>query len=272
MHWKIEELPWDRLDPSKVDADLLQVVKAAALVEYNAEDYTRYLCNVFKDDPDFQGAAHQWSDEEVQHGRALGTWAERLDPSFNLERAMARFRIGYQIAHLDADQSIRGSRSGEMVARCMVETGTSSFYTAIADSTEEPVLQAMCRRIAADELRHYKLFLDYLKRYLDQEKLGKWARLRIAVGRILETQDDELAYAFYAANVPADQPYERERWNRAYVRRAYSYYRSQHVDRGVAMLFKACGLRPHTWFFNLASRFAWWVMESRTRRLVRMAA
>ena len=49
-----------------------------------------------------------------------------------------------------------------MIARCVVESGTSSYYSAIRDATEEPVLQEIAGRIAADEYRHYKLFYDTL--------------------------------------------------------------------------------------------------------------
>ena len=84
----------------------------------------------------------------------------------------------------------------------MVETGTSSYYTALADPTGEPVLQQVCRLIAADEYRHFKLFYDHMKRYLAREKLGLFSRLRIAAGRITETEDDELAYAFHCGNEP----------------------------------------------------------------------
>ena len=59
-------------------------------------------------------------------------------------------------------RSSRGSRCGELVARCIVETGTSSYDTALMDAVEEPVLKEICRNIAADELRHYKLFYDHV--------------------------------------------------------------------------------------------------------------
>src|ERR1700735_1546923 len=144
----------------------------------------------------------------------------------------------------DVAARLRASRAGELIARCIVETGTSSYYTALAEVTTEPVLQDICRKIAADELRHYKLFYSRLKTYLDRENLGSWGRLRIAVGRIAESEDDELAYAYYAANAAADEPYDRKRWNRAYVSRAYAIYREHHVERGMAMVFKAIGLTP----------------------------
>ncbi len=266
-HWRLEDIPWDRLEPARAGEDLIKVVKTAALVEYNAEDYTHYLKAVFADDPGFCAAADAWRDEEVQHGRALGAWAERIDPAFDLERAIARFRAGYRLPHLEATNSVRGSRTGEMIARCMVETGTSSYYTAIADATDEPVLRFICRKIAGDEYRHYKLFYIYLKRYLEREGLGRFTRIKIGLARIVETEDDELAYAHYAATAAPDAVYDRKRYNRSYMRRAYSFYRPGHIDRAVAMIFKACGLKPGTWLYRTAATAMWRVMDGRARRL-----
>ena len=198
-HWKISDLPWDRFDTTKIDADLLSIVKAAALVEYNAHDYAHYLSNVFPDDSDFQQAVKAWAVEEIQHGEALGRWAEHADPTFHFAAAVARYTAGYKI-NVNAETSIRGSHAGELIARCIVETGTSSYYTAVADAALEPVLKAICRNIAADELRHYKLFYDYLKNYLAREGLSRLERLKIGLSRIQESEDDELAYAFFAAN------------------------------------------------------------------------
>jgi len=161
--WTLDDIPWDRFDRDKVDPELLRIVKAASLVEQNGGDYAHYLCNVFHDDPDFQAVALAWGREEIQHGEALGRWAMLADPAFDHAEACRRFTAGFRV-DLDAKASVRGTRSGELIARCIVETGTSSYYTALAEAAEEPVLQAICRRIAADEHRHYKLFYDHLKR------------------------------------------------------------------------------------------------------------
>ncbi|ACI99626.1 ferritin-like domain-containing protein [Rhodospirillum centenum] len=260
-HWTIDELPWDRLDPSKVDPAMLKVAKAAALVEYNGHIYADYLCNIFADDPEFQEVARAWAVEEVQHGEALGRWAEAVDPAWSFQDAVQRFRDGYRI-DTDATTSARGSRSGELVARCIVETGTSSYYTALGDSTDEPVFKLICKHIAADELRHYKLFYDYLKRYLERERLNRFQRLWIALSRINETEDDELAYAYYAAN-HWQQPYDRAVNTREYMLHAYSYYRPQHLDRMVAMVFKASGLKPQGMLHDLAARVAFKRMRRR---------
>ncbi len=271
-HWTIEGLPWDRIAPEKVDADLLSIAKAAALVEYNAESYADYLCRVFEGDSELQDAVRQWALEEVQHGQALGSWAEKIDPDWNFEKAMARFRAGYKIEHFANDNSVRGSRAGELVARCMVETGTSSYYTAIGNSIDEPVLKQICKNIAGDEFRHYKLFYDYLNRYLEKEGLGRLGRLKVALSRIAESEDDELAYAYYAANAQEDEPYDREKFCRAYLSRAYSYYQRPEVDRIVSMIFKACGFRPQSIGYKLAAKIAWWKFESDARRMRKMAA
>ncbi len=99
----------------------------------------------------------------------------------------------------------------------MVETGTSSYYAALADETGEPVLKEICRRISADEFRHFKLFYDHMRRYLKREQIGVLRRLRIALGRITESEDDELAYAWHAANEPPSLPYDHRRCIAAYM-------------------------------------------------------
>ncbi len=270
-HWNVADLPWERFDAGKLDGETLKVIKAAALVEYGGEKYAHYLCNIFADDTAFQQAAKLWAAEEVQHGTALGRYAELADPTFRFRDAFERFNAGYGF-DIDAAESVRGSLSGELIARCIVETGTSSYYTAIADATEEPLLKSICRHIAADELRHYKLFYTYLKPYLKREALNRFHRMRIVLGRMRESEDDELAYAYYAANATADATYDRETYAAAYMARAYRFYRPEHVDRVVAMAFKVCGLKPHSIWHGLACRAACWTLNRKTRDGMREAA
>jgi rubrerythrin len=269
-HWKTADLPWDRFEAGKVDPETLKVIKAASLVEYGGGKYGHYLCNVFADDPAFQQAATHWAGEEIQHGEALGRYAELVDPAFDLREAYARFEAGYGF-DTEAARSVRGSRSGELIARCIVETGTSSYYTAIADATEEPLLKAIFRHIASDELRHYKLFYTHLKRYLHREELSRFERMRIVVGRMRESEDDELSYAYYAANAPADAIYRRKEYARAYMIRAYRFYQPAHIDRVVAMAFKVCGLRPHSVWHGMAARAAWWAVNRRVQSAAKTA-
>lgn len=264
-HWTLDDIPWDAFDLSRVDPDLARIIKAAALTERNSGRYAEYLCNVFRDDPTFCAQVETWAEEEARHGDALGRWAEMADPAFRFEDAFARFTAGYVIP-TDVETSIRGSRAGEMVARCIVETGTSSFYSALRDATDEPVLKDICRRIAGDEFRHYKLFYTTLNRTLARDSIPRRRRLLVALSRMQESEDDELAFAYHAANTP-DQPYDRTASSRAYAARAFRHYRAGHVDRGSAMVMKAAGLPPHGRIGRLFSAALWRYLRFRLSRL-----
>jgi len=268
--WTLKDIRWDRFDRSKLDPEIVKIVKAAALVEYNGGAYAHHLCRVFYDDPVFQQTARRWGEEEIQHGRALGRWAELADPEFDITAAFTRFQQGFQI-DFDRDRLRRGSRTGEMVARCIVETGTSSYYSALRDAVQEPVLKEICRNIAADEVRHYQLFFRTLVRYLETERIGFWRRLCVAFGRLAESRDDELAFAYYAAN-EIGKPYDRRRHSHAYARRALAIYREPHIAGGVKMIFKAVGLAANSRYSRAAARLAWLLIRRRAGRLARAAS
>ena len=268
--WTLDDIPWRHFDRTRLDPEIVRLVKAASLVEYNGAAYARHLCRVFADDPSFQASAEGWGEEEVQHGAALARWATLADPDFDFDAAFARFQSGYRI-DFDKMFARRGSQAGEMLARCIVETGTSSYYTALKEATAEPVLREICRRIAADELRHYRLFYKNLGMCLAREKLGRWARLKIALTRVAESEDDELAYAYYAANA-GDATYDRRHWSRAYMGCACAIYRPHHLEHGIAMILKAVGLTPNGWLGRTLARLSWRAMRWRAGRLARDAA
>jgi hypothetical protein len=268
-HWTLDDIPWDRFDRAKVDSEMLKVVKAAAMVERNGGDYATYLCNVFHDDPEFQAAARAWAEEEVQHGLALARWATLADPEFDFEGGFRRFTEGFRLP-LEASRSVRGSRAGELIARCIVEIGTSSYYGSLGEGTAEPVLKEICRNIAADELRHYKLFYSHLRRYRAQERPGFWTRARVIWGRVAELHgDDELPYAYYCANPGEFSSYDRRSSGRAYARRAYRYYQPRHIERAAAMMLKALGIRPNGRLGTILVRVAVGLLKGRSRLLAK---
>ncbi len=270
-NWTLDSIAWDRFDASKVDSGILRNIKAAAMVERNGGDYRTYLNRVFADDPVVVEDVDRWALEEIQHGMALGRWAQLADPGWDFDAAFERFRKGYQLP-LDATASVRGSQAGEMLARCIVETGTSSYYSALKDAAAEPVPKQICAKIAADEFRHYKLFYDHLRRCLERDQLSKFSRLRIGWGRLAESDDDELAYAYFAANEPEGAVYDRKRAMEAYARRAYPLYRPTHVQRAMAMVLKAVGLEPQGRLNSVLTRLGLWFLRRRSTRLAEQGA
>jgi hypothetical protein len=191
------------------------------------------------------------------------------DPTFKLEEAFVRFRKGYTPSHFafEKSESVRGSRRGEMVARCVVESGTSSYYSAVRDATQEPVLKEIAGRVAADEYRHYKLFYDTLNAQSEPD-IGFWKRLMIAVGRVRESDDDELAYAFYCANVPLEKeavtPYDRKKYSNLSAQASMTVYHRHHIQKLVQMVVKVVGANPHGWLANMAGAALWRHLQAKT--------
>ncbi len=190
------------------------------------------------------------------------------DPRFKLEEAFERFRKGYRPEHFGATEatSVRGSRRGEMIARCVVESGTSSYYTAIRDATEEPVLKEIAGRVAADEFRHYKLFFETLHKQ-DEPEL---ALLEEAVGggrSSHEFDDDELAFAYYCASVPAEMehqiPYVRQTYVRIGSATMLRLYRERHIQKLTQMVAKAVGANPQGKLTGVAGGLMWQMIKMR---------
>lgn len=273
MRWTLDDINWDAFDRSKVDDELLKAVKAAALVEFNSPDYVSYLKGVFHDHPELFGDFEQWGREEAQHGRALSAWARLADPDFDFDARFARFRA-MQSIDVDAIESIRGSRVGEMIARCVVESGTSSFYTAIKDFTDEPCLKQIVTYMAADEFAHYRCFYDIFKRYEEGEPISLLGRLKVALDRVREADDFELAAAYFCANCDEgdEASFSIRPFADAYQRRALGVYREHHINRLASMVLKAGGLTPHSWLTETICKLTWRGWQHRLARLERVAA
>ena len=269
-HWTLDDIPWDSYEPGKLDPELLKLVKAACMVETHSSAYGEYLCAVFSNEPGVCEDALAWSEEELQHGRALRRYAEMADPEFDFDDAYSRFSKGHPI-DVAAEKSIRGSLCGEMVSRCAVEVGTSSYYSAFRDSIDEPVLREICRNIAADEFRHYKLFYSYAKHFQKIEGLGRWARFKIVFGRFLETGDDELSYAYYCGSGDT-KPYVRKQANADCMARTFQLYRFDHVQLGVGMTLKSAGIKPHGILGKIITRLSWIAFRLYARHLQRTAS
>src|SRR6185503_17313141 len=168
------------------------------------------------------------------------------------------------------------SRRGEMIARCVVESGTSSLYSAIRDATDEPVLKEVAGRIAADEFRHYKLFYEMLLEEDSEPDLPTWRKIWVAMTRINESDDDELSFAYYCGNVAADQekimPYRRTEYSRAHHAKCLTLYRRHHIDKMVKMVLKPAGVNPSGTVGSWASAAVWRVLRLRAGGLQKAAA
>jgi len=159
LRWRLEELDFSALDAAKVQArdDIFLLVCSASFVESGADLYAQNLVDYFVGDAE-AGAwldAH-WMAEELQHGLALKAYVQQVWPDFDWDGAYADFLAEY--SKLCTTDELEPTRGQEMVARCIVEMGTTTYYQALHAVSDEPVLRDLCWRIRTDEVQHYKHF------------------------------------------------------------------------------------------------------------------
>ncbi|ACR30099.1 ferritin-like domain-containing protein [Burkholderia glumae] len=245
MPWRIEDIDLTRIDRAKAaaDEDLLLLLCAASFIESGSDLYTSNLSQFFGEDPEVATWLNeQWEHEELQHGRALKAYIGYVWPEFDWDLAFRNFFDEYsKMCSLDAFEK---TRALEMVARCVVETGTATLYRAINECSQEPVLKEITNNIRTDEVRHYKHFFKYFKKYNEIEGNGRLAVLGALTRRVLEMRNEDSEVALrhvFAVRYPdrvGDAAYVRERTHRVntLVRRNLS------ADMCVKMLLKPLDL------------------------------
>lgn len=185
--WRLEDIDFTAINSTHADADepLLLLLIASSFIESGTHLYATNLGAHFDGDQEVIGwLTEQWEAEELQHGLALRTYVAHAWPSFDWEQAYAGFLAVFEpLCTMNRLESRRGL---EMVGRCVVETSTTSLYRAIQGHARDPVLRELVRRIGDDEVRHYKHFLRFFRKYQQREPSSRIAVLGALVRRSLE--------------------------------------------------------------------------------------
>jgi hypothetical protein len=193
---------------------------------------------------------------------ALARWAKLADPGFDFDDAFKRFTDGINIDTGRTD-SIRGSRCGELVARCR-RTAQLLLHP---DGSRRTVLKEVCATSPPTSSATPAVISISRTTWR-----GRWARWRFsrAVAHH-RAEDDELAYAYYAAN-HGNETYVRKRFVKAYIRRAFACYRREHLERAIGMALKAVGLKPNGLLNRAITSVATNWLRLRIARLARAGA
>jgi len=158
--WRMEDIPWDQLDPTKAPDWLRAVVKEVAFAELTTTSATRRFLDELGDDTDFTQWISVWFFEETRHPQVLLRWLHELGIVVGTE-FMRRGR---------ATAPLMKSRFGTLVTNVISELVASTSYAGLAERSEEPVLAAIARNLSADEARHATGFAAYARRYLERSK------------------------------------------------------------------------------------------------------
>ncbi|MBP0598286.1 ferritin-like domain-containing protein [Herbaspirillum sp. LeCh32-8] len=191
-HWTVEDIDLARIDVARVrgDEELFYLVACASFIESGSDLYTHNLVEYYRGDDEVEGwLREQWEKEELQHGAALRAYVEYVWPEFEWERAYRGFLDEY--SQYCKVELLEPTRALELAARCVVETGTSTYYRALARATDEPVLKHLAGLIANDEVNHYKHFYKYFRRYRNQENIGRSRVLGTLSRRTLELKNED---------------------------------------------------------------------------------
>jgi len=245
--WSIDDIPYETLDCDLVrdDRRLFDIVASASFIEITSDLYTRNLVEFFRHDDEIaEWLEHRWEKEELQHGAALKKYVQTAWPNFDWEAAYASFRADY--GAICTIEALAGTKALEMVARCVVETGTASFYRMLSDLSPEPVLRQLAAEISNDEVRHYKHFHRYFRRYRELEHPSRFAVLRTLLKRAADVDAEDTFYAFRAV-------FRGSHPDVAFDRADYDAYRDgvldlvrQYFPHGMAvkMLLKPLDMNP----------------------------
>lgn len=155
--WRLCDLPWDQLDPSKAKPEYVRLARSAIMGECNSIAAQHGFLNESTHDYEFGAFAALWGYEELRHHYAFRAWLERLGLS-------------------TGDLPIANSRPPYPPGRTLVATLATNIiseltvfrvYRDLADEVDEPVLAEIMRRASADEARHASAFTDFARRRLE---------------------------------------------------------------------------------------------------------
>lgn len=200
--WGLDQIPYDAIDMARLVGrdDLLYMVAGASFVEIASDLYTTNLIRYFEgDDPVVEWLDQHWQHEEVRHGHALKGYVQHAWPEFDWDSAYASFFAEYsKMCTVDEFES---TRCLEMVARCVVETGTATLYHALSEQAGEPVLAGIAARISAEEVGHYKHFYRYFRQYREIERPGRMRVLGALRRRVMEARNSDAECALWHAYI-----------------------------------------------------------------------
>ena len=192
MRWCMKDISYEHIDRSLIegDEDLFYLLMSASFIETGSDTYAANLGEHYAGYPEIQHWLQgEWEHEELQHGAALRRYVETVWPSFPWQEAYDSFFAEY--SQLCTVEELFSDRRLEMVARCVVETGTTAYYHTLRELSREPVLTQLLSQIRNDEIGHFKYFLAGFKSLQQQAPVG---RMRIAgtlYSRLKELRDSD---------------------------------------------------------------------------------
>ena len=265
QRWSLDSLDWQAIssNPARESETLFYLVTAASFIESTTDRYTANLIAQFRGDNEITSwLEQQWLPDEIQHGHALRRYVQIVWPNFDWDRVYISFLDEFS-AHCGPGE-LEPTRTREMASRCVVEMGTASYYRTLSLISPDPVLATIAGQIAHDEIRHYKHFYRYFRRF---QKTEPESRRSVSIAllnrlRMIDGQDSFIALKHLYRNAHAGEPFNI-RIYRNLRRRSRQLIEPHFPYRMcIQMLLKPLDLSPqvHRIALPMAETLARWVV------------
>ena len=245
-HWSLDDIPLDCVDIGHVKPweELFLLIASASFIESGADLYTRNLVEQFHGDAEVSWwLTNRWEPEELQHGRALRAYVNRVWPEVDWQAAFAAFFADFSKGCTTDELEPRGL---EMAARCVIEMGTATYYGAIHALSDEPVLERLVGFIQRDEVRHYKHFFRYFNQYNELEHNNRAKVFGALARRLLDIRRNDaecgLWHAYHARHPRASR--EGHEFRRAVALTTALVRRHYPAPMAIKMFLKPLALPP----------------------------
>ncbi|MFF0457806.1 ferritin-like domain-containing protein [Nocardia africana] len=151
LHWKLENLAFDTVDPRLVQREYIVLAKSAAMGESNVIAAVHGFLAEFVDDYDFSTFAVVWGYQEVQHHYAFRSWLRAVGEDVQ-EHAVDAMREPYAPGTTPA---------ATLATNIISELTVNHVYRAVSSWVQEPVLKALLLNASRDEAGHAREFIHY---------------------------------------------------------------------------------------------------------------
>ncbi len=161
--WDMGDIPFDQIDRSKVDAEILHDVKHVTLTELGALPATKMFIRDFSHDTDFQRFLTVWSFEEGKHSLALQRWLERNDVEIT-KPEMDVINVEFDTAPWIETLTMHFLGEQRLGMWYASFSGFGPGSKPASEVMQEPVLRHIFKLMAQDEWRHAGCYFAFLKR------------------------------------------------------------------------------------------------------------
>ncbi|WP_353662838.1 ferritin-like domain-containing protein [Hydrogenimonas sp. SS33] len=224
--WNYKTIAYDTIDREKIANNdfLFKVITIASFIEITSDLYEKNLVTFYEGDEQIVPWLREvWEPEEIQHGKSLKKYVETVWPEFDWQSAYDGFREEYgKYCTIDEFQP---TRAREMLARMVVETGTSTFYKGVekyAEALGEPILAQIAHNISKDEVYHYDRFDEGFEKYNRREHLGRTDITKVIYARLKEASDEDIFIA-HKYIVPGENFEDFKAQTKAFAKQYYPY-------------------------------------------------